>query len=285
MEGRAVCYGAATIVNAISCGCGGAFGIRTSVVARVLIRDDGSISVRMHGEGDGNPKLAVEAFSIVLRRLGVEDAGGLVETWSDIPVGVGLKSSSAASNAIVLATAAALGERFSDTELITMGVEASRRAGVTITGALDDASASYFGGYTLTDNREMRILKRGRLDEGLRVVVYVPGYRRYTSSVRAELLQRYSNVVRTLHRIAVEGDIWTALILNSLVYSPLLGYDPSIGLEAVGKGALAAGVTGTGPAFVAVCHEEDVGAIVDTWVKLPGDVFVTKVNNEKARVL
>ncbi len=89
------------------------------------------------------------------------ETGFTVKTSSTLPVASGLSSSSATSNAVVIATANALmneyqfksrSKDFNELDLLNMGVDASLEAGVTITGAFDDASASYFGGLTITNN-------------------------------------------------------------------------------------------------------------------------------------
>lgn len=80
------------------------------------------------------------------------DTGVSVKTASTLPVASGLSSSSATSNAVIMATHEALKTKYLDGpaedylnsyDLINMGVDASLEAGVTITGAFDDASASF----------------------------------------------------------------------------------------------------------------------------------------------
>ena len=82
--------------------------------------------------------------------------GAKIKTQSNIPIARGLKSSSVAANATALATTAALGKTLDDLEIIKLGVEAAFDAKVTVTGAFDDACASYFGGIVITDNSETR---------------------------------------------------------------------------------------------------------------------------------
>ena len=86
--------------------------------------------------------------------------GAEIKTWSNIPVAKGLKSSSAAANATALAATAALGKTLDDLELVKLGVEAAFDAKVTVTGAFDDACASYFGGVVITDNLNRQIIKQ-----------------------------------------------------------------------------------------------------------------------------
>ena len=83
----------------------------------------------------------------VLQRFGLEKSfGAKIKTLSNIPIAKGLKSSSVAANATALATTAALGKTLDDIEIVKLGVEAAFDAKVTVTGAFDDACASYFGG-------------------------------------------------------------------------------------------------------------------------------------------
>jgi len=58
---------------------------------------------------------------------------GEVITSSNIPVAVGLKSSSAAANAVTLATASAIDEKIDDDTLVGIGIDASIESGVSLT--------------------------------------------------------------------------------------------------------------------------------------------------------
>ena len=107
MMGKAVSHGAATIVNAIALGKGAAFGIDLRTTAEVELEPGGEIKVLMDEEED--PTLAVRCVEKVLSRFAPDDhLGAVVRTRSEIPISRGLKSSSAAANAIVLATLDAL---------------------------------------------------------------------------------------------------------------------------------------------------------------------------------
>ncbi len=177
MIGRAEAYGAISVVNAIASGlgCSLSVSLKTRAEVKVLGEDD-SIKVRLesveHKPRDiESAKIIVEEIvrSISGRRLGAE-----VTTFSEIPLAKGLKSSSAACNAIALAVDSALVSGIGEMELIKIGVRAAIKANVTVTGAFDDACASYLGGYCLTDNTHMKLLKREECREDLRVLIYVP---------------------------------------------------------------------------------------------------------------
>ena len=78
------------------------------------------------------------------------------------------------STDVTLATVAALNKTLDDMTILNLGVDAAIEAKVTITGAFDDACASYFGGVVVTDNLKRKIVKRFKVDEALTVLFYVP---------------------------------------------------------------------------------------------------------------
>jgi len=75
------------------------------------------------------------------------------------------------------------------------------------------------------------------------------------------------------------------MTLNGLIYSATLGYDAGVAIEALGSGALAAGLSGTGPAVAAVVPRNRVGSVKDAWGEYDGEVIETRVNSEKAHVV
>jgi shikimate kinase len=149
--GKGACRGAATIVNAIATGKGAAFGITLEADAIVEL-ERGKGDILLQGSDEGHDLVSSCVRAVASKALGSSDVNGEVHVRSDIPISRGLKSSSAVSNAVVLAAARASGANLSDMEIVLTGIEESIRAGVTITGAFDDASACFFGGVAVTDN-------------------------------------------------------------------------------------------------------------------------------------
>lgn len=221
-----------------------------------------------------------------MKHLGLEkEYGAYVETRSNIPIARGLKSSSVAANAIVLAVFDALGEKVDDMAVINLGVDAAIEAGVTITGAFDDASASYFGNLTITDNRERKILKIIQMEEQYPVLIHVPPKKAYTAESNVKRMKLIANEVKALHKMAYLGDFWPAMTLNGMIYSEVLGYDVKIVIEALAAGALAAGLSGTGPAVAAVVPEKKVDEVKESWKKYGGMLIETRINSEKSHIL
>jgi len=287
LSGKAVAYGAVTVINAISCGLGAALGVGLRTEASVELTDQpGLIEGRILSDPQESTILIEKTVMRVLRHFGVEkEYGAYVETRSNIPIARGLKSSSVAANAIALAVIAALGEEVDDVTVANLGVDAAMEAGVTITGAFDDASASYFGGLVITDNRERKILKRIEIEEHHPVLIYVPPEKAYTAKSNVERMKLIANEVKALHKMAYLGDYWPAMTLNGIVYSAVLGYDAEVAIDALAAGALAAGLSGTGPAVAAVVPERNVEEVKEAWRKYGGAVIETRINSEKSHIL
>jgi len=286
LTGRAVAYGAITVINAISCGLGAALGVELKTEAYVELTDrPGRIEGKILSDPGESTILIEKAVSKVLEYFGLQDEyGAYVETRSNIPIARGLKSSSVAANAIVLAVLDALEEEIDDMTILNLGVDAAIDAGVTITGAFDDASASYFGGLTITDNRRREILKHIRDIKQYPVLIHVPEGKIYTSRSDVRRMRVIADEVRALHRMALRGDYWQAMTLNGIIYSEILGFDAGMAIDALENGALAAGLSGTGPAVAAVVPEENIDDVREAWSKREGRLIETKINLKKAHV-
>ncbi|MFN4132805.1 MAG: shikimate kinase [Candidatus Hadarchaeales archaeon] len=275
MRGTASACASATIVNAMATGMGAAFGIDLRVRAQVRLRRDGKIIGKIMGSRE-SPKLLEICVRKTLKEFGEEGLGADIQTTADIPIAVGLSSSSAAANAAVLATIAALGKKPNFKNVLKIAVDSAFAAGVTLTGALDDAAASLYGGAVVTDNSRMRILKRFKVDSRMGIAVHVPPSRLYTRSLRTTDFTPIKEGVEMAHTMAKKGRIWDALTLNGFLYSAIFGHDPRPALTAFLEGAIAAGITGKGPATVAVADLSVIPKIVERWRKMDGKIILTK---------
>jgi len=286
-KAEAVSHGAATIVNAIATGKGAAVGVDLWTRARVQLTDKpGVIESNIVSDPTEDPVLIEKTVGKVFEHFNLEGKlGAKVKIWSNIPIARGLKSSSVAGNAIALATVAALDRSLDDLTILNLSVDAAIEAKVTITGAFDDACASYFGGVVVTDNLKRIIVKRFEIAEDLAVLFYVPEKKVYTSGSDVQRMKRAASLVRIAYKEAVKGNYWSALTLNGLTYSSALGYNPSIAVDALMAGALAAGLSGTGPAVTAIVSEEKIDRVKDAWQTYEGDILQAHVNHEKARVV
>ncbi len=268
--------GAASILNAVATWKGSAFAIE--LITRAEVELDGSSAIR--GDVPGvDTRLIERCVERVLGYLGLE-YGGRVRTFSEIPVASGLKSSSAAANAVILATLDALDLDMDLLNAARIGVEAAREVGVTITGALDDALASMLGGVVVTDNREMSLLRREEISSG--VMLLVPDQRifsRDTDISRSRVIAPMADVAFDL---AMKGDYFRAMTLNGLAYCAALGLSSEPVILALEKGAKGASLSGTGPSYAALIEENRMDELEESWRELGGRVIRTKANNRCA---
>jgi shikimate kinase len=281
-----VAHGAATIVNAIALGSGAAFGVDLWTKAEVKLTEEPMI---IKGEIASDPAestvLIEKTVARVFRYYGVDHFGAHVKTTSNIPIARGLKSSSAAANAVALATVAALAKELDDLAVVNLGVDAAFDAKVTVTGAFDDACASYFGGVVVTDNLNRKLLQRFPLPEGLTVLFHVPAKKAYTAATDLTTLPMVKPFVETAFEEAQKGNFWMALTLNGTVYSTALGYDNSVATDALRVGAVAAGLCGKGPAVTAVVEDDKIDSVRAALQSHEGEVIEAHFNSEKARVV
>ncbi len=281
MIGRAACRGAATIVNAIPTGRGAAFGITLEADAEVRLLDEGA-RFEYTGPEEGSA-LIRGCVSAVFGRAGLGGRGSEVRVESDIPVSRGLKSSSAVSNAVVLAATRAAGRHVDDPAILNTAIDESIAAGVTITGAFDDAAACYFGGAVVTDNRERRILSTGRVDPALSVVIHVPDRRITKASVKDLDFSPARPDIEKAVEHALAGEYAKAIEMNSRACARVLGLSEEVAELARLRGAVAAGISGTGPATVALARREDSPRIVRALEdRFEGEVLSAAINDTPA---
>ena len=278
MRGSATAMGAATVLNAVANWKGSAFGVGLKTSAEVVLDGSGAVSGDVPGV---DTTLIVRCVEKVLERFKV-DLGGTVRTWSEVPVASGLKSSSTAANAAVLATLDALGEEMDLVEAAKIGVAAAKEVGVTITGALDDALASMLGGVVVTDNRAMRLLRREELDST--VLLLIPEKKLFSKDTNVKRSRLISPLADVAFDLAMSGDYGRAMTLNGFAYCAALGLSPEPMLLALESGAWGTSLSGTGPAYAALVGDDEAGDLESRWLGLGGRVVRTRTNNEPAQV-
>ncbi len=294
MEGRAAALGAGTVLNALATGTGAAFGIDVETRAAVTLdpdaeRVDGAIAEAP----DADTALIERCVALATERWG-DGEGGSVRTESDVPLAAGLKSSSAAANATVLATCDALGLRIGDdgsdadvTRLAAcrLGVRAAREAGVTVTGAFDDATASMLGGVTVTDNGRDELRAHEAVD--WTVLVWTPPERAYSADADVARCEAVAPMADLVADLALDGRYAEAMTVNGLAFSAALGFDADPAVEAMSH-ATGVSLSGTGPSVVAVADPDDpdtdLDAVADAWRDRPGTLRRTTTRNDGAAV-
>jgi shikimate kinase len=282
LKGRACASGAGTIIAAFATWKGAAFGTGLKTFAEVELSDrERKVRGSIEGVPTGDSYLIERSVELVLEHFGLE-LGGTVKTSSNIPLAGGLKSSSAAANATVLATLNAIEESMSPLEAIKLGVRAAKEAKVTITGSFDDACASFFGGVVITDNRELKLIKREEYNS--KVLIFAPNRKVFSSQTnvkRAELIAPYIDIA---YELALLGEYESAMTLNGFLYCSALGFDTECMFRALECGVKGVTLSGSGPAFVALVKDNQIEELKSAWEScgIEGKVIETSINNRDA---
>ena len=274
--------GSATIINAIATGFGSAFGIGLDIVCEAKSIKSGIECFNDVGADNTLMELCVKRV-FDHYNISQEEFGVNLKTTSKLPMASGLSSSSASSNAIVKAVSEIVSQEFDfkpldDLEIINMAIDASLEAGVTITGSFDDATASYFGGVVVTDNKNREFIIRERMEEHP-ILVYMPNFYSKSGDSNPERMKLLSPLVETAFSFAKDRNYFKALNLNGLIYSATLGFDSAIAVDALEAGAIASGLSGTGSSFVAVVSPDSIDDVRESWSKYEGKVIETAVDN------
>jgi len=274
--GVGVSWGALTVVNALVTGRGAAIGVRLRTRVEVSSEaKEGWVNIRASGSaGD----LLGAVYNEFLRKTKVQafDIRALITT--DLPGGMGMKSSSSVANALILALADAYNLTMSHMDVLSINTSASIRAGVSYTGALDDAAACLLGGVTVTDNRLGLILRRYSAKPEKAIFLIPRGLHRPDVTKKLSSDMRCSLV--TAHRLALIGRYHEALNINGAVYAYAYGYPNQPTLEAWRLGASAAGITGNGPAYAALAENGVLEELTKKW-SAHGKLIITETRNSE----
>jgi shikimate kinase len=297
MHGRAAAPAAGTVLNALATGFGSAFAIDAHTTATVDLDRSGTVTGEVADDPDADTRLIERCVELVLSEYGPMDGptGGHVRTESEVPMAAGLKSSSAAANATALAALDALempvtddpggdgphgGTTVERVDACRLGVRAARDAGVTVTGAFDDASASMLGGVTVTDNSGDELLAHDAVDWD--VLVWTPDERAYTVDADVSRCERVAPVADVVRDAALSGDYARAMTVNGFAFCAALGFPAEPIVEAL-PDAAGASLSGTGPSFTAVGDREVLERVRDDWSQRDGHTWLTTTHSEGAR--
>jgi len=283
MEGQARAPAAGTVLNALANGTGAAFAIDEYTTATVELDDSGTVTGTVAEEPDADTSLIESCVEAVVDQFG-DGEGGTVRTESDVPMASGLKSSSAAANATVLATLSALdaAEELSREDVCRLGVDVARDVGVTVTGAFDDASASMLGGVTITDNTTDELLAREERDWA--VLVYTPPERAFSADADVERCQQIAPMAGLVANLALDGDFTQAMTVNGLAFCAALGFSPDPIVDVIDAVA-GVSLSGTGPSFTAVGDREQLETVQERWDRREGETWLTTTQTDGTQIL
>ena len=287
MRGVGTATAAFTIVNALPTGIGCALGLGLAAVADVhLPSDDPNAPSGLRIPSANRTPLVETAAQVAFSRfLPRPPDSAELTVRSEIPVARGLKSSSAVASAIVLAVAQAAGIKAPPLEVAHLSAEIGRTCGVSATGAFDDALAGLGPGFCLTDNRSERLL--GSSDAGTdwgAAVLVPPGSHGLSPSWLPEFVREAGPAAQAVD-LARRGEYWAAMEVNSDLVERVMGYEyASVRAELRAEGALGAGVSGLGPALVAVAPRPRLPRLLGLLARLPGEHLQVAIPSSPRRL-
>lgn len=270
-----IVHGAISIVNAVATGYGSAMGISLNVKVEIISKKGSGLIFQ---KGGGSLMIKKIIYDVLQSKY-INNNQLLININSEIPSGMGLKSSSAVSNAVALACISLTNKEISDEFVLNSAVDASLYAKTTITGAYDDSTACYYGGFVTTDNYKRKIWKRENSPMDISAVIFLPNNKKRGDVTRLKLL---SDIYLEAFQLANSGQYWKAMTLNGVLTSSLLSNSYTITRMCLENGALAASISGNGPAIAAVVRESEVQKIKSVLSNLDGRVLISRTNNQKA---
>ena len=270
-----IVHGAISIVNAVATGFGSAMGISLNVKVEIISKKGSGLIFQ---KGGGSLMIKKIIYDVLQSKY-INNNQLLININSEVPSGMGLKSSSAVSNAVALACNSLTNKEISDESVLNGAIDASLYAKTTITGAYDDSTACYYGGFVTTDNYKRKIWKRENSPTDISAVIFLPNNKKRGDVTRLKLL---SDIYLEAFQLANSGQYWKAMTLNGVLTSSLLSNSYTITRMCLENGALAASISGNGPAIAAVVRESEVQKIKSVLSNLDGRVIISRTNNQKA---
>ncbi len=254
MHGVGISHGAISVMNAIPCGVGATIGIDLKTEAVFDSADD--VKIELIDREGMSTLLAETCVKRTRERIGADVNDGYhLTVRTDIPPSMGLKSSSSVCNAIISAVLNAYGKEIDELDMIRIGTQCARECKVTITGAFDDACGCQLGGLVVTKNSNDELLYSDDVPE-YDVVICVPDRMIPKDKVPVD---------RYIERMAeyafmssiVKRDYTFVLTENGKHVAQIIGDDNILADKAMKNGAIAAGITGTGPATAILAKKGD----------------------------
>ncbi|WP_226038731.1 shikimate kinase [Natrinema sp. DC36] len=290
MDGRAVAPAAGTVLNALATGTGSAFAIDLETTATVELTEDDDVVGEVAGQPEADTTLVERCAAMTIveyaERAGLDDStvGARVHTESEVPMASGLKSSSAAANATVLATLDALevADSVERIEACRLGVRAARDAGVTVTGAFDDASASMLGGVTVTDNTADALLAREEVD--WHALVYTPPEQSYSADADVSACEHVAPMARLVEELALDGRYGEAMTVNGFAFCGALEFSTEPIIDALPE-VTGVSLSGTGPSYVAIGERATLEALRDRWDEHDGTTRLLRTRTDGTRTI
>ena len=266
--------GGVSILHALGLGKGCAVGVDLLTTVSLL---DESCAVEDDDHG------LLDSVLACWRLAGLPSAdsyGWIVD--SELPMGQGLKSSSSLACAALRALNESSWAGLSDHEIADLAVAAQRRAKCTLTGSLDDVWAALCPGWKLVDPEQKSsesVLLEGDMEHGLIVLLGLRGGRK--SRIEPDSFNQYHQLFERAMASLASGSPLEALSANGMAVAAATDDFEALRLcnLCIATGAIAAGISGSGPAIAIICYPQDSQTLIsnlsDAGLEVISTRFVT----------
>jgi len=273
MTGIGVSYGAISVMNAIPCGIGSTIGIdlRTEAVFEPSVKT----KITLEGRPNLNDGLVRTCVKRTMECIGKDPIQYSLTVRTDIPPSMGLKSSSSVCNAVISSVLDHFKIVKDPIDVVRLGVRCAKECKVTITGAFDDACGCHLGGLVVTDNGKNELILNKNIPE-YDVVICIPDRSIPKNKVPVEIYRSLKTDYLALVP-KIENDYLFVLERNGKYVQEIIGIEEPLTERAKSFGALAAGISGTGPAFAIVTEKGKGKELAES---MGCDTLVTHTRNK-----
>jgi len=202
-----------------------------------------------------------------------------LKIFSNVPAGVGLKTSSAVGVALNGALGEAWDLDLTPAELVRISTDAAKAAGVTQAGSLDDTWCSVLGGIVMTDERESQLLERWPAPDDVEVVIFVPRLHRHRVhdlDRRALLSPHSAQFERLFASLSETQNVFDVMSRAAYITAKAFGYRRDLLDLALTAGASGVAISGKGPAVAAVVEAKRVDQVASSWSGFEGSLICTR---------
>ena len=274
--GIGISWGAISVINAMPCGIGAVIGTELTTRSEFIPERGTEKTVHITNDPSEPTLLAELCVSAAYTEANVDEPEmWYLKTTSEIPTSRGLKSSSSAANSILSAVFGELGYSVDSLKMIRLGVDCAKRAGVTRTGSFDDACGCHFGGFTITNNIDNEVILMEDFPV-YDVILHIPDIKIRKSNLDMNSLTAVCEKQKKIIKQS-KTDPLGALTENGRLIAEASGLDNSVAEYVLTEGALAAGITGSGPATAIVVENGKAKQFAES-IGLKNTIF-TKTRN------
>jgi len=250
--GQGESNGAISILHALGLGRGCSIGIQLTTTVQIV---EDAVDI----EDDRNGLLVAVEKCWRDRGLPIPDQFGW-KVDSSIPIGQGLKSSSALSCAALRALNSCAWTGLSNSEIADIAAKSQLISNCAKTGSMDDNWASLEPGWKLVDpalSASESIILQGDIDPSLSILILLRGKR--TVEISAEDFSQHEQIFERSLASVMRGSVLDALSSNGMAVAAATDDHEALRIcnLSIASGAIAAGISGSGPSIAIVCFQDD----------------------------